>query len=70
MHSEIGETLEKIRGGDWSDETQEAVRKAVAEFADDYGYDLDEEGQPLSDTGVGDTSREEEGIREREAAAA
>jgi F-type H+-transporting ATPase subunit alpha len=66
MHSEIGDTLEKIRNGDWSDETQDAVRKAVAEFADDYGYDLDEEGQPLSEAGVGETSREEEGIRERE----
>jgi F-type H+-transporting ATPase subunit alpha len=65
-HAEISEVLEKIRGGDWSDETQDAVRKAVADFADDYGYDLDEEGQPLAEAGVGETTREEEGIRERE----
>ena len=36
-------------GGDWSDETEQAVRDAVAEFADDFGYDLDEEGQPLDE---------------------
>jgi F-type H+-transporting ATPase subunit alpha len=40
---------EKIAGGDWSDETQEAARKAIAEFADDFGYDLDEDGQPIDE---------------------
>jgi hypothetical protein len=25
------------------------VKAAVSEFADDFGYDLDEEGQPLDD---------------------
>ena len=34
-------------------------------FADDFGYDLDEEGQPLGDE-AGTTSRAEEGIREVE----
>ncbi len=33
--------------GDWSDEVQEAVRKVVGEYAEDFGHDLDEEGQPL-----------------------
>ena len=37
--------------GDWSDETQEALDDAVEEFAEDFGYDLDEEGQPLLDRG-------------------
>jgi F-type H+-transporting ATPase subunit alpha len=55
--------LEKIRGGDWSDETQEALRNGLAEFADDFGYDLDEEGHPIDDREVGETSREQEGIR-------
>ncbi|HWF49219.1 MAG TPA: F0F1 ATP synthase subunit alpha [Solirubrobacteraceae bacterium] len=41
--------LEKIAGGDWSDETVEQVDKAVKEFADDFGYDLDEEGHPMGD---------------------
>src|SRR5512132_590196 len=65
MHSEGADTLGKIRDGDWSDETQEAVRNAVASFADDFGYDLDEEGQPLEDRQVGETTREQEGIRAR-----
>jgi F-type H+/Na+-transporting ATPase subunit alpha len=62
-HSEHEGVLDKIRGGDWSDETQEALRKAVADFADDFGYDLDEEGQPLEERVVGETTREQEGIR-------
>ena len=33
------------------DETQKALDEAIAEFAEDFGYDLDEEGQPLSDDG-------------------
>jgi F-type H+/Na+-transporting ATPase subunit alpha len=49
MHARYRELREKIAGGDWSQETQDAVRAAVAEFADDFGYDLDEEGQPLED---------------------
>jgi F-type H+-transporting ATPase subunit alpha len=43
------ELLKKIAGGDWSDETQEAVDKAVKQFAEDFGYDLDEEGHPLEE---------------------
>jgi F-type H+-transporting ATPase subunit alpha len=65
MHSEGEDTLAKIREGDWSDETQEAVRNAVSGFADDFGYDLDEEGHPLEDRDVGETTREQEGIRSR-----
>ncbi len=63
MHSEHSDLLEKIRGGDWSDETQEALRNGLAEFADDFGYDLDEEGHPIDDREVGETSRAQEGIR-------
>ena len=39
----------KIAGGDWSDETVEAVDAAVKQYAEDFGYDLDEEGQPLDE---------------------
>jgi F-type H+/Na+-transporting ATPase subunit alpha len=49
LHSSASETLEKIRGGDWSDEVQKDLDAKVKEFAEDFGYDLDEEGQPLSD---------------------
>jgi F-type H+/Na+-transporting ATPase subunit alpha len=63
MHSEHDDVLGKVREGDWGDETQETVRKAVGDFADDFGYDLDEEGQPLDEREVGETTREQEGIR-------
>jgi F-type H+-transporting ATPase subunit alpha len=43
------EVLQKIAGGDWSDDTQEAVKAAVSQYADDFGYDLDEEGHPLDE---------------------
>jgi F-type H+-transporting ATPase subunit alpha len=41
------ELLKQIAGGDWSDETQAEVDRAVKDFAEDFGYDLDEEGLPL-----------------------
>jgi F-type H+/Na+-transporting ATPase subunit alpha len=43
------ELLEKIAGGDWSDETQSAVNDAVERFAEDFGFDLDEEGHPIDE---------------------
>src|SRR4051812_3318428 len=49
LHAEIPEVLKKIAESDWSDETQKALDDAVAQFAEDFGYDLDEEGHPLSD---------------------
>jgi F-type H+-transporting ATPase subunit alpha len=68
LHSAAAEVLKKIAEGDWSDETQKALDAAIAEFAQDFGYDLDEEGQPLTDE---DAIREGEGrpaAREGEAA--
>ncbi|HVA66192.1 MAG TPA: F0F1 ATP synthase subunit alpha [Elusimicrobiota bacterium] len=43
------ELLAKIAGGDWSDETVEAVDAAVKQYAEDFGYDLDEEGHPMDE---------------------
>jgi F-type H+/Na+-transporting ATPase subunit alpha len=63
LKSESPELLDQIREGDWGDELQDQLRKAVADFADDFGYDLDEEGQPLDERQVGETTREQEGIR-------
>jgi F-type H+-transporting ATPase subunit alpha len=63
FRAEQQEIGKKIAGGDWSEDTQAAVEKLVKEFADDFGYDLDEEGQPLED---GDTER----VTQRETAAA
>jgi F-type H+-transporting ATPase subunit alpha len=49
VHSAIPDTLKAIGDSDWSDETQKALDDAIAEYARDFGYDLDEEGHPLSD---------------------
>ena len=58
LRAEASDLLEKIAGGDWSDEIQSAVKEIVAEFADDFGYDLDEEGKPIDqDAEVDDRSR-------------
>jgi F-type H+-transporting ATPase subunit alpha len=46
-HSQYAGLRAKIASGDWSDETQKAVHDALTEFAEDFGYDLDEEGDPL-----------------------
>jgi len=67
VRSEAVATLEKIAGGDWSDETQDELLKVVSSYADDFGYDLDEDGQPLLESGVGETTRAAEGLREVEA---
>src|SRR6201989_2006209 len=62
MRSSEAELLGKIAGGDWSDETQQAVEKAVSDFAEDFGFDLDEEGHPLEDSDeVPSSSRSREG---------
>jgi F-type H+/Na+-transporting ATPase subunit alpha len=47
LRSEKPELLEKIAGGEWEDSTQEELDAAIKEFADDFGYDLDEEGNPI-----------------------
>jgi F-type H+-transporting ATPase subunit alpha len=49
MHAQHHDVRERIADGDWSEETQKAVHEAVEAFAQDFGYDLDEEGHPLED---------------------
>ena len=49
MRANHADLLEKIAGGDWSDETQQAVEEAVSKFAEDFGFDLDEEGHPIDE---------------------
>jgi F-type H+-transporting ATPase subunit alpha len=66
--------LEKIADGDWSDETQAQVDAAVAQFADDFGYDLDEEGHPIDTSDIpepspSDSSSESQSDEEQEQAA-
>jgi F-type H+-transporting ATPase subunit alpha len=49
IHAQHRDLGERIAGGEWSDEVQAELQKAVKSFAEDYGYDLDEEGQPLDE---------------------
>jgi F-type H+-transporting ATPase subunit alpha len=49
MHAAHGEVRKKIAAGDWSEETQKEVHDALAGFAADFGYDRDEEGEPLEE---------------------
>jgi F-type H+-transporting ATPase subunit alpha len=60
LHADAADTLKKIAEGDWSDETQSTLRASIEQFVDDFGYDLDEEGHPLSSE---DELRAEEGRR-------
>ena len=48
-HSQLSDARAKIAGGDWSDETQKQVHDFLEQFSADFGYDLDEEGQPLEE---------------------
>ncbi len=41
--------VKAIAEGDWSDETQSKLKEAANTYAEDFGYDLDEEGHPLDD---------------------
>jgi F-type H+/Na+-transporting ATPase subunit alpha len=52
-----GDLLKTIAGGDWSDETRAKLKEAVNAYAEDFGYDLDEEGLPLEDGNRPSSSR-------------
>jgi F-type H+-transporting ATPase subunit alpha len=49
MHSEHADLLKQISSGEWTDDVEEELRDAVASFADDFGFDLDEDGVPTED---------------------
>jgi F-type H+-transporting ATPase subunit alpha len=49
MHAEYDDLRKQIAAGDWNDELESELREAVADFADDFGYDLDEDGMPSDD---------------------
>jgi F-type H+/Na+-transporting ATPase subunit alpha len=50
FRAEQQELGKSIAGGEWTDDIQQQVGGFVKDFASDFGYDLDEEGQPLDDT--------------------
>jgi F-type H+-transporting ATPase subunit alpha len=43
------ELVKSISQGEWTDEIQEKLKQAIGTYAEDFGYDLDEEGLPLDD---------------------
>jgi F-type H+-transporting ATPase subunit alpha len=49
VQAEASDLVQKIAEGDWSDETQKRLREIISQFAEDFGYDLDEEGQPIDE---------------------
>jgi F-type H+-transporting ATPase subunit alpha len=57
MHAEQQELRKKLAKGEWDDELEQSVDAAVKEYADDFGYDLDEEGLPLEEPETGDEER-------------
>jgi F-type H+-transporting ATPase subunit alpha len=68
FRAEQQELGKQIAAGEWNDEIQGGVDKFVKEFADDFGFDLDEEGQPLDDADTDrDTTKRETPAAEDEA---
>jgi len=55
-HSANAELLASIAEGKWGDDVEEELRAAIEEFADDFGYDLDEDGVPTEDDDSDDAS--------------
>jgi F-type H+/Na+-transporting ATPase subunit alpha len=66
MHAEQQELLKRLAAGEWDDEIEAQLDAAVKDFAEDFGYDLDEEGQPLDK----ETADEERVRRDLEGATA
>jgi F-type H+-transporting ATPase subunit alpha len=77
LHSENDDLMKKIADGDWSDETESALGEAIKSAIDDFGPDLDEEGNPLEEGesdrvrgGSDDDKDGDSGSEEREEAGA
>ncbi|MFL5840138.1 MAG: F0F1 ATP synthase subunit alpha [Thermoleophilaceae bacterium] len=59
LHAEHKEAMDRINAGEWDDQLEETIGKAIAEALDDFGPDFDEEGQPLEE-GESDRIRSDE----------
>ena len=64
LRSENEDLLKRINDGEWEDDLEKELGEALAEAVDDFGPDLDEEGQPLEE-GESDRIKSEE-EREKE----
>jgi len=60
LRSEESSLMEKIGEGDWDEETEQALGKAIADAVDDFGPDFDAEGNPVEE-GESDRVKSEEG---------
>jgi F-type H+-transporting ATPase subunit alpha len=49
LKSENQDLMDRINGGDLSDEDEEKLGEQIAEMVDDFGPDFDEEGNPLEE---------------------
>jgi F-type H+-transporting ATPase subunit alpha len=49
LHSEQSDLMNSINEGQWDDQIEEALGKAIAEAIDDFGPDFDEEGNELEE---------------------
>ena len=57
FHAEQQDVRKRLTDGDWDDELERQVDEAVKGFAEDFGYDLDEEGMPLEEPETADEER-------------
>ena len=63
-HSEKDDLMKKIAEGEWDDSIESELGDAIADAIDDFGPDLDEEGNPLEESESDRVKSEEE--REKE----
>jgi F-type H+-transporting ATPase subunit alpha len=61
LRSEESELMGKLADGDWDDDIEEQLGKAIAEAIDDFGPDFDAEGNPLEEGESDRVKSEQEG---------
>ena len=59
LKSENEDLIKRLNDGDWGDDIEKELGDALAEALDDFGPDLDEDGQPLEE-GESDRIKSEE----------
>ena len=59
LKSENEDLLKRLNDGEWGDDVEKELGEALAEALDDFGPDLDEDGQPLEE-GESDRIKSEE----------
>jgi F-type H+-transporting ATPase subunit alpha len=57
FHAEQQDLLKSLATGDWDEAIERQIDEGVKGFAEDFGYDLDEEGLPLEEPETADEER-------------